>query len=254
MIVYPEINPNVFTIGQFSIKWYGVCYLIAFLLSYWQIMINRPKNFTKEQIENLFFYLAIGVIWGGRIGYILFYYHQEIISNPLSLLQFWLPGRSFHGGLLGVLVAVMYYSKKYNQSFFSVTDLIAPVAPIGIMLGRIGNFINGELWGRVTDVPWGMVFRHVDELPRHPSQLYELILEGLLLFVILRLCKYNKSAIFLIFYAVFRIVIENYREPDFDQGFIIAHFTMGQILSIPMLIIGLILYFKKCFKKLCGNT
>ena len=246
MIQYPDLNPNAITIGSFSIKWYGVCYLIAFSLCYWQSIIKKPSNWSREQVVDLLFYLSMGVIFGGRLGYILFYCPIDIIDNPLTLLQFWLPGRSFHGGLLGVLIAIIFYAKKNHYSFLEITDFIAPIAPIGIACGRIGNFINGELWGRVTDVSWGMVFAHVDQLPRHPSQIYEFLLEGVMLFLILNIDNWrsysnrfykNKSALFLIFYALFRIFVENYREPDFDQGFIV-NMTMGQILSIPMLIAG----------------
>ena len=253
MIIYPEFDPNAITIGSFSIKWYGICYLIAFLWCYWQAILKKSNDWTKEQIEDLLFYIALGVIFGGRIGYILFYYPSDLITDPLSLLQFWLPGRSFHGGLLGVLIAVIFYSKKHHLTFLAVTDFIAPIAPIGIMCGRVGNFINGELWGRVTNMPWGMVFRHVDQYTRHPSQIYELLLEGVVLFFILQICDNKKqegykSAVFLAFYAIFRIFVENYREPDFDQGFILTNITMGQILSIPMVIIGIILYLKSINK------
>ncbi|MGD0466530.1 MAG: prolipoprotein diacylglyceryl transferase [Gammaproteobacteria bacterium] len=259
MIIYPEINPNALTIGSFSIKWYGVCYLIAFLWCYWQAILKKSIDWSKEQIENLLFYIAVGVILGGRIGYVLFYFPSDVIHDPLGLLQFWLPGRSFHGGLLGVLITIVFYAKKYHSSFLTITDFIAPIVPIGIMCGRVGNFINGELWGRVTNVPWAMVFRHVDQHPRHPSQIYELLLEGVLLFFILKMCDNKKqvgykSAVFLIFYAVFRIFVENYREPDFEQGYILAKMTMGQILSIPMLVIGIILYLKAVYSKnICNN-
>lgn len=251
MIMFPELDPNAFSIGPFSVKWYGVCYLAAFLLCYWLAIVKKPSNWNKEQIEDLLFYIAMGVIFGGRIGYIFLYYPTEIIENPLNILKFWLPGRSFHGGLIGVLIAIIFYARKYKQSFFTVTDFMAPIIPIGIMCGRLGNFINGELFGRITDVPWAMIFEHIDEQPRHPSQLYELFLEGVLLFLVLK--KFDKqgeaalghnSAIFLIFYSLFRIIVENYREPDIDLGFIMHTLTMGQVLSIPMLLVGLFLYTK----------
>ena len=266
MIIYPDIDPNARTIGSFSIKWYGVCYLIAFLWCYWFAILKTSKDWNKEQIEDLLFYVAMGVIFGGRIGYILFYYPADIINDPISLLQFWLPGRSFHGGLLGVLVAIIFYAKKHKKSFFAVTDFIAPIVPIGIGCGRVGNFINGELWGRITDVPWGMVFNHVDLHPRHPSQIYELLLEGVLLFFVLKMCSDKKlagykSAMFLIFYAMFRMFAEEYREPDADQGIMLSTITMGHILSMPMLFVGMILYLKSTYfdknlkknKNLCNN-
>lgn len=264
MINYPDIDPNAISFGSFSIKWYGICYFIAFLLCYWQAIIKKPSklNLNKEQIADLLFYLSMGVIFGGRIGYMLFYALTDVIHNPLSLLQFWLPGRSFHGGLLGVIVAIFMYAKKNRYSFLDITDFIAPIVPIGIACGRIGNFINGELWGRVTDVSWGMVFAHVDNLPRHPSQIYEFLLEGIILYLILNLklnnqryfnsyiynVYQNKSALFLIFYGLFRIFVENYREPDFGQD-LIANMTMGQMLSIPMLVFGFLLLPKTKFSK-----
>ncbi len=261
MINYPDINPNAVSLGAFSIKWYGVCYLVAFLLCYWRVIVNKIPNFNNEQISDLLFYLSIGIIFGGRIGYMFFYAPMDIMSNPLTLLQFWQPGRSFHGGLLGVIVAAFIYAKRHNNNFLIIMDCIAPIVPIGLGCGRIGNFINGELWGRVTNVSWGMVFPHVDYFPRHPSQIYEFLLEGLMLFVVLNIdnlnfyknCdRYNyiyknKSALFLIFYALFRIFVENYREPDFEQGFI-GSMTMGQILSIPMLLLGIGLLFIRCNK------
>lgn len=255
MINYPNFDPNAISFGAFSIKWYGICYLVAFLLCYWQAIKKNTRELklqlNNEQIADLFFYLSIGVIFGGRIGYILFYAPMDIIDHPITLLQFWLPGRSFHGGLLGVIIAILYYAKKNRCFLLKLTDFIAPIVPIGIACGRIGNFINGELWGRVTSMPWGMIFSHVDNLPRHPSQLYEFFLEGIMLYLILNLKYYkNKSAWFLIFYGLFRIFVENYREPDVEQYFIadIAHITMGQMLSIPMLLIGISLLIQGKFK------
>lgn len=267
MLKYPNIDPTAFNIGPFSIKWYGICYLIAFLLCYWLALVKKPDNYTKTQVEDLLFYIVMGVIFGGRVGYILLYYPDYIFTNPIDVIKFWLPGRSFHGGLVGVLIAIKLYIRKYQQPFLAITDFIAPIVPIGILFGRLGNFINGELYGRVTNVPWGMVFEHIDHMPRHPSQLYELLLEGVLLFIILnKFIKTNKnivgynSAVFLIFYGLFRILVENYREPDLDLGFIAHHFTMGQILSIPMLVAGLywyvrINYTQKNMKKdkVCNN-
>lgn len=264
MLQYPQIDPTAFSVGPLSIKWYGVCYLVAFLLCYWRVIISKPNNWNRNQVEDLLFYIVMGVIFGGRIGYILLYYPDSIVTNPLDIIKFWLPGRSFHGGLIGVLIAIILYAKKYRQSFVVVTDFIAPIVPIGIIFGRLGNFINGELYGRVTNMPWGMVFGHVDRAARHPSQLYELLLEGVLLFIILnKFVRKNKnitghnSAVFLIFYGLFRILVENYREPDFGLGFILHSFTMGQILSIPMLVAGLYWYLKINYRqkkdKICSN-
>jgi phosphatidylglycerol:prolipoprotein diacylglycerol transferase len=253
MIIYPDLDPNAIVLGGFSIKWYGICHFVAFILCYWRLIAKKTAAWTNEQVTDLAFYLVVGMIFGGRIGYLLFYSPQDITLNPVNLFQFWLPGRSFHGGLLGVLLAILVYSYNSRRAFLDVTDFIAPVIPIGIALGRIGNFINGELWGRVTDVPWAMVFPHVDQLPRHPSQIYEFLLEGVALFLILNInfkssntvnnslcnniCK-NKSGLFLVFYAIVRIFVENYREPDF-QGIFSNYLTMGQLLSIPMLVVGL---------------
>lgn len=260
MINYPNINPDFINICGITIKWYGVCHVIAFLLFYWRATVTKPIDFTKDQLADLLFYVCLGVLFGGRIGYIVFYMSSEVFSDPLTMLKFWLPGRSFHGGLLGVIIAMYCYHKLKKQNFWKIADFIAPIIPLGIAFGRIGNFINGELWGRVTTVSWGMIFPYVDDLPRHPSQIYEFLLEGVLLFIILnfifnlkifnknyyfssRLNKIfknlfkNKSAWFLIFYAIFRILVENYREPDIELG-LIKGLTMGQILSIPMLLIG----------------
>lgn len=252
MINYPDLNPNAITLGSFSIKWYGVCYLAAFILCYWRAISKKTPAFNNQQVSDLLFYISMGVIFGGRIGYILFYSPMDLIFNPFSLLQFWQPGRSFHGGLLGVLIAISVYAVKNRRGFLEITDFIAPIVPIGIACGRVGNFINGELWGRFTNVSWGMVFPHVDVLPRHPSQIYEFLLEGLALFLILNInfknysvlhgVYKNKSALFLIFYALFRIFVENYREPDLGVG-LIANMTMGQILSIPMFLLGICLLF-----------
>lgn len=262
MLIYPQIDPTAFNIGPLSIKWYGICYLVAFLLCYWRVIVSKPDNWTNNQVQDLLFYIVMGVIFGGRIGYILLYYPDHILT--LDIIKFWVPGRSFHGGLIGVLIAIILYAKKYKQSFIAITDFIAPIVPIGIIFGRLGNFINGELYGRITNMPWGMVFGHVDHFARHPSQLYELLLEGILLFIILnKFVKTNKnivgynSAVFLIFYGLFRILVENYREPDFDLGFIVHIFTMGQILSIPMLVVGLCWYLKINYiqkkNKICSN-
>jgi len=195
----------------------------------------------------LFFYIAIGAVLGGRIGYTLFYNFSHFISDPLILFKIWEGGMSFHGGFLGVLLGFWYYGHKTERGFVAVADFIAPVIPIGLGAGRVGNFINGELWGKVTDLPWGMVYPHVDGFARHPSQIYEILLEGVLLFLIL--WQYAKkprppfaiSALFLLGYGTFRIFIEFFREPDIQFGFIAFDWlTMGQLLSLPMVAVGLI--------------
>lgn len=242
MINYPNINPDFINIYGITIKWYGVCHVLALLLFYWRAQITKPNSLANEQLYDLLCYVCLGGLWGGKIGYIIFYMPSEIIEDPLAILRFWLPGRSFHGGLLGVIIALYIYAKVTKQIFWEVADFIAPIVPLGLALGRIGNFINGELWGRITNVPWGMVFHHVDSFPRHPSQIYEILLEGIVLFMILKNIKKNSSLWFLILYAIFRILIENYREPDIQIG-LINGLTMGQILSIPMLVIGVYLLF-----------
>ena len=250
MYMFPNIDPVAINIGSFKIYWYGITYLVGFLIAY-AVAIARGKSlqgWNASQVADLLFYFALGVIFGGRIGYVILYQPITIIEDPLAALAFWERGRSFHGGLLGVLVALAVFCRVYQRKFLAVTDFIAPVIPIGLGCGRIGNFINGELWGRVTDVPWGMVFPHVDYQMRHPSQLYELCLEGILLGLIL-LWYASKprpvgivSGLFLLLYGVLRCIVELVREPDYSHGFIAFEWlTMGQLLSIPMILSGILL-------------
>jgi phosphatidylglycerol:prolipoprotein diacylglycerol transferase len=213
---------------------------------------TRPgAPWQREQVDDLLFYIALGVIFGGRIGYVLFYKFDLFLDNPALLFKVWEGGMSFHGGLLGVLLAMVFFARKHRKSFFEVTDFIAPLVTPGLFFGRIGNFINGELWGRVSDLPWAMVFHHpaAGELPRHPSQLYEAALEGLTLFLVLWIYSAKPrppmavSGLFLIGYGIFRFAIEFAREPDTHLGFIaFSWLTMGQLLSIPMIVIGTILF------------
>lgn len=253
MLSYPEINPIAFHIGPLSVHWYGLMYLIGFM-GCWGLLTLRlkkskvPRCVTQEQLADVLFYAAIGIILGGRIGYMLFYDWQTLLSHPLRLFEIWNGGMSFHGGLLGVLLAMWYYSAKIKKSFLDITDFIAPVVPVGLAAGRIGNFINGELWGRVTDVPWAMVFPGAGDLPRHPSQLYEFFFEGIVLFVILWVFSIKPrprcavSGLFLLCYGVFRFGLEFFREPDLQIGFIaFGWLTKGQLLSLPMIIFGAIL-------------
>ncbi len=251
-IVYPAIDPVVFAIGPVAVHWYGLMYLLGFGLA-WGLARWRVKHFhlkwSHEQIGDLIFCAAVGTILGGRIGYMLFYGTSELIHNPLSIVKVWQGGMSFHGGLVGVITAMYYFARTRKKSFLAVTDFIAPLVPLGLAAGRIGNFINGELWGRPTQMPWGMLFPDADMQPRHPSQLYECGLEGFLLFALVWWYARKKrpqgavSAIFLIGYALCRIAAECFREPDTQLGFIALDWlTMGQLLSIPMLILGLFLY------------
>jgi phosphatidylglycerol---prolipoprotein diacylglyceryl transferase len=254
MMIYPEINPVAFYIPMIDwpVYWYGLMYLIGFALGWGALSLrlrymNAPP-FTQEQLGDIVFYTALGVIIGGRVGYMLFYDPRAFIANPLLLFQTWKGGMSFHGGLIGVLFAFLFYMRKVKKPLLMLTDFIAPVVPIGLGTGRIGNFINGELWGRMTDVSWGMIFPQAGPLPRHPSQLYEACFEGLILFLILWFYSQKPrpigavSGVFALFYGLFRFSIEFFREPDADIGYIAwGWLTEGQLLSIPLVFIGLIL-------------
>lgn len=266
MLNYPDINPIAFSLGPLAVHWYGLMYLIGFLAGWGLLSFRARKNsrgFTSNQLSDVVFFAAIGAILGGRIGYVLFYDFEYFIANPIFLFQTWKGGMSFHGGLLGVMIALWICSNKLKKTFLELTDLIIPVVPIGLGAGRIGNFINGELWGRVTDLPWGMVFPQAGGLARHPSQLYEFLLEGVVLFLILWFFSMRDrprgaiSGLFLLLYGLFRFTIEFFREPDFQQGFVAFNWlTKGQLLSIPMIVFGMILlifaYFH-CGKKTCSN-
>ncbi|QRN02496.1 prolipoprotein diacylglyceryl transferase [Legionella sp. MW5194] len=254
MLPFPSIDPVAFSIGPLQVHWYGLMYLLGFVMA-WLLAHWRAKRYaldwSSEQISDLIFYAAIGVILGGRLGYMLFYGTQQLLANPLSLFRLWEGGMSFHGGLLGVMVALALFARKTKKTFLQVGDFIAPLVPLGLAAGRAGNFINGELWGRVTTVPWAMVFPHSDGLPRHPSQLYELGLEGIALFILLWWYASRPrptgrvSALFLIGYAMSRMVVEFFRVPDVQLGYLaLGWLTMGQLLSIPMLILGLWLWWR----------
>lgn len=253
MLTYPEINPVALQIGPLAIHWYGLMYLLGFL-GFWSALALRLrtspyyKNFTIQQLSDLLFYGAIGVIIGGRLGYMLFYDFANLIEHPLSLFQIWHGGMSFHGGLIGVILAMWIYARNIGKSLIEVTDFIAPAVPIGLAAGRIGNFINSELWGRVTDVPWGMVFPNGGNLPRHPSQLYEFFLEGVVMFVVLWLFsqkpkpRWAVSGLFLVLYGTFRFTVEFFRNPDPQIGYVaFGWLTKGQLLSLPMVLLGMIL-------------
>ncbi|MCC5014564.1 MULTISPECIES: prolipoprotein diacylglyceryl transferase [unclassified Legionella] len=252
MLPFPAIDPVAFSLGPIKVHWYGLMYLAGFFIA-WLLAHLRVKlyhlDWTSEQISDLIFYAALGVIIGGRLGYMLFYNTQHLFTRPWELLKLWEGGMSFHGGLLGVAVAMFLFARKVKKPFVEITDFLAPLVPLGLAAGRIGNFINGELWGRVTDVPWAIVFPHSDGQPRHPSQLYEFGLEGLALFIFLWWYaakprpKGAISAMFLIGYAVCRLIAECFRQPDVQLGYIAFDWlTMGQLLSIPMLVAGLWLF------------
>lgn len=250
MLVYPAINPIAFHIGPLAVHWYGMMYLLGFLGG-WALLTLRSRyrvnTFTQEQISDIVFFAAVGAVIGGRLGYILFYDWQVIVNDPLMIVKTWKGGMSFHGGLLGVMLALVYCARKMHQPFLALTDLISPVVPVGLGAGRIGNFINGELWGRMTDVPWGMVFPQAGPLPRHPSQLYEFALEGVLLFIILWVYSGKPrplgavSGLFALLYGLFRITAEWFREPDVQIGYLAYGMTEGQLLSLPLILVGILL-------------
>lgn len=255
MLTYPHINPVILHITDtLQIRWYGVMYLIGFALA-WLIIRLRTKTLpnweTTERVNELIFYTALGVILGGRLGYMLFYALPDWLAAPTELFKIWQGGMSFHGGLIGVMISTWIYTKHYPISFWELGDIISPAVPLALGMGRIGNFINGELWGKVTDVPWGMVFPHAGNLPRHPSQLYAFALEGLLLFLILFVysSKPRKrgavSGLFFLGYGSIRIFEEFFRQPDPQYGYLaFGWLTMGQVLCVPMVLLGLYLMFR----------
>jgi len=253
MIPYPRIDPEIFRIGPLSVRWYGMMYVLGFASSYGLVIYQLKKkelDVTKAQIDDIYFYLVLGLLVGARLGYVLFYNLPYYIGHPLEIFVLWHGGMSFHGGAIGTFVLGYWAMRRRKVSFLKAADLITPTIPLGLFFGRIGNFINGELYGRATAVPWAMVFPNGGPVPRHPSQLYEALLEGLLLFTILWLYKGRKErrqgdvfAVFLMLYAVFRIFCELFREPDAQVGYFLGFLTMGQILSLTMLALGAALKF-----------
>lgn len=248
-LTFPQIDPVLIEIGPVAVRWYGLMYLIGFAFILWLAnhRADKPNSgWTREEINDLLFATFLGVVLGGRIGYVLFYQFDIFLENPLFLFEIWNGGMSFHGGLLGVITAMIWFARKNHRSFFAVSDFSAPLVPLGLMAGRLGNFINGELWGRTTDVSWGMIFPAGGPLARHPSQLYELVLEGIVLFIILNIFIRKPrplgavSGLFLIGYGSFRFIVEFYREPDSHLGLFANWISMGQILSTPMIIVGIL--------------
>ncbi|KRT53760.1 prolipoprotein diacylglyceryl transferase [endosymbiont of Ridgeia piscesae] len=267
MLTYPEIDPVVFALGPLKVHWYGVMYLIAFWFGWWLGRLRaarKDSGWTPEQVDDLVFYIVLGVVLGGRLGYMLFYGWPRLIEDPLMLLRVWEGGMAFHGGLLGVITAMWLFARKHNKPFFEATDFLAPLVPTGLAAGRIGNFINAELWGAPTSQPWGMqvscqvapdlcsrvgsLAEGLYSVPVHPNQLYEFLLEGVLLFLVLWLFSLRPrprmaaSGLFLLSYGIFRSLIELVRMPDAHIGYLAFDWlTMGQLLSLPMIIAGAIL-------------
>lgn len=248
-LAYPEISPIFFSVGPLAVRWYSMAYLAGILLGWWLVAYRVKKyniGLSKSNLEDLVFYVTLGIILGGRLGYVLFYGRGQY-ENPLEIFAIWHGGMSFHGGIIGVILALLWASYKLKFPFLKITDLVASVTPIGIFLGRLANFVNDELWGRVTDVPWAVRFPNGGYLPRHPSQLYEAFLEGIILFCVLnflwrfKFCRENQgiiSGVFLLGYAGVRMISEHFREPDAQIGFLWFGTTMGQLLSVPIIILG----------------
>lgn len=252
MIQYPDIDPVAFSVGPLAVHWYGLMYLLGFAAAWWLALQRSRRPWSpvrRDQVEDLIVYGAFGVIIGGRLGYVLFYGLDQWVGDPLWLFRLWEGGMAFHGGLLGVIVAMVIYARRIGQPLLALTDFVAPLVPIGLGLGRLGNFIGQELWGRASEVPWAMVFpRDPEALARHPSQLYQLALEGVALFVILfwfsRRPRPTGSVggLFLMLYGLFRFAVEFYREPDAHLGFALFDWvTRGQLLSLPMIAAGMAL-------------
>ncbi|MBA1444574.1 MAG: prolipoprotein diacylglyceryl transferase [Chromatiales bacterium] len=267
MLTYPEIDPVLLALGPLKIHWYGVMYLIGFWGGWWlgRVRAKKPgSGWTVTQVDDLVFYIVVGVVLGGRLGYTLFYGFPRFIEDPVTLLKVWEGGMSFHGGLIGVLIAMWLFGRKYGRTFYEATDFIAPLIPIGLGAGRLGNFINGELWGGVTRLHWGMQVPCVEagdlcsrvgvavdgihSLPVHPNQLYEVLLEGVVLFLVLWLFsargrpRMAVSGLFLLCYGAFRFGVEFVRMPDVHLGYLAFDWvTMGQLLSLPMILFGILL-------------
>ena len=254
MLIHPQIDPVALQLGPLAIHWYGLTYLAAFGLFFWlgvrrlgHAPFKNLPQWQKRDVEDILFLGVLGVILGGRVGYCLFYKPVHYLSNPLEIFAVWQGGMSFHGGLLGVMLAMAWFARTRQRPFLQVMDFVAPCVPTGLAAGRVGNFLNGELWGRVSDpsLPWGMVFRGAGDLPRHPSQLYQIALEGVLLFVLLWwFARKDRptgqvSGAFLLGYGFFRFVAEFFREPDAHLGLLSLGMSMGQWLCVPMVLVGI---------------
>jgi phosphatidylglycerol---prolipoprotein diacylglyceryl transferase len=255
-IPFPNIDPVLIEIGPFALRWYALAYIAGLILAWWYVRHLAkapPQVASANDVDDFLVWATIGVVLGGRVGYIVFYNFDFYVENPLRALEIWRGGMSFHGGMLGVIVAILLFCRKRNIPIFGFADLIACATPIGLFLGRIANFINAELFGRPTGVPWAMIFPGGGPIPRHPSQLYQAFLEGLVLFVVLYLLWRSEwvrmrfgtlSGTFLSGYGIFRIISEFFREPDVHIGFLAFGTTMGQWLSLPMVMLGAFLVFR----------
>lgn len=245
MLTYHQIDPIIFAIGPLKIRWYGLMYVIGFLAGWWLARKRAQKSWSPikpEQVDDLIFYAMLGVILGGRLGYSVVYGWDQLTSDPLYIFKVTEGGMSFHGGLVGVILAMWLYGRKIGFRMWEMTDFVAPLVPLGLGFGRLGNFINGELWGKPTDVPWAF---NINGVGLHPSQLYEALLEGLVLFVILWIFSAKQrpymavSGMFLLWYGIFRFIVEFYRVPDAHLDYLaLGWVTMGQILSVPMILLG----------------
>ncbi|UCM85334.1 MAG: prolipoprotein diacylglyceryl transferase [Rickettsia endosymbiont of Culicoides impunctatus] len=258
-MLFPNINPVIFSIGSFTVYWYSMAYVLGIIAGWfyaYKIIKKFEVGVTTVHLENFVTWAILGIVIGGRLGYVFLYNPIQYFSDPILILKTYEGGMSFHGGVIGLIISSYFFCYKHKVNSLLMCDILATVGSIGLFLGRIANFINGELYGRVTTMPWGMIFPNSDLQLRHPSQLYEAFFEGIVLFIILAYATFKYKtinihglnfAIFLIFYSVFRIIIEMFREPDFHIGFIFNNLTMGQILSLPMLILGIYLIIRiKC--------
>ena len=253
MLTYPNIDPIAVSLGPLKVHWYGLMYVIGIGMTWWltRLRTQRPGfPWSAEQVEDMIFYNALGLVLGGRLGHVLFYNFAHFLQEPVSLFRIWEGGMSFHGGLIGGLIALYIGGRKHGISLIRFSDFVGPYVPIGLLTGRIGNFINGELWGKPTDLPWGMVFPIAGPEPRHPSMLYEAFLEGVVLLVVLQIYRRTQpptmgiTGLFFLLYGLSRFTVEFVRVPDEQLGYLaFGWLTMGQVLCLPMLLLGILMLY-----------